>query len=90
MHQLIIAEASGGEKTGRCSLRLIGNAAGPLLPSLATSLKSTFWCVYANPSLQYPLGPWRGQYSVYHELILAPLQYDLYLEGLYSQQEFSL
>ena len=48
MHQLIIAEASVGEKTGRCRLRLIGNAAGPLLPSLATSLKSTFWCVHAN------------------------------------------
>ena len=62
MHQLIIAEASVGEKTGRCRLRLIGNAAGPLLPSLATSLKSTFWCVHADILCSARLNPWRAQY----------------------------
>ena len=42
MHQLIVAEALRGETAGDGCLRLIGNAAGPLLPSLASSLKSTF------------------------------------------------
>lgn len=53
MHQLIIAEASRDGTAGRHRLRLIGNAAGPLLPSLANSLKSTFWYVLVSVLLSY-------------------------------------
>jgi acyl carrier protein len=46
MHSAIVAEASlRTEETKRGRLRLICNAAGPLLPSLAQQLKDTFDCV---------------------------------------------
>jgi hypothetical protein len=43
MHHMLLQEAA--RRTDRRShrVRLVGNAAGPLLPSLAQSLKSTFW-----------------------------------------------
>ena len=43
MHQMLLAEAAQRGDHRRHRLRLVGNAAGPLLPSLAASLKSTFW-----------------------------------------------
>ena len=71
MHQLIVTEASGSKKTGRQRLRLIGNAAGPLLPSLANSLRNTFWYVYAilpctflPDLLQIELLSWQAQMHV--------------------------
>ena len=44
MHQMLLAEAARRGDHRRARLRLVGNAAGPLLPSLAQALKSTFWC----------------------------------------------
>lgn len=43
MHQMLLAAAARRGDHRRARLRLVGNAAGPLLPSLAQALKSTFW-----------------------------------------------
>lgn len=43
MHQMLLAEAARRGDHRKARLRLVGNAAGPLLPSLAQALKSTFW-----------------------------------------------
>lgn len=42
MHQLILAEAQRRGGAPAHSIRMIGNAAGPLLPSLAVALKECF------------------------------------------------
>ncbi|BDA51313.1 probable peroxisomal-coenzyme A synthetase at N-terminal half [Coccomyxa sp. Obi] len=50
MHQMLLAEAARRGDHRRARLRLVGNAAGPLLPSLAQALKSTFWGATVLPS----------------------------------------
>lgn len=42
MHSMIVAEVTRRGRVPKHSIRLIGNAAGPLLPSLAEKLQDTF------------------------------------------------